>query len=251
MNIRPLKISIITISFKSEITITKTIDSVLSQTYSNIEYIIVDGASTDKTLEIIRSYEKKFLEKKIVYKWISEQDEGISDAFNKGIKLATGELIGIVNSDDWLEPDALETIVHNLDNKHSIYCGKLRMYDKYFTLLNTRKSRPYLLSLGMYINHPTVFVKSDVYLKNKFDIDLGIAMDYDFILKSRKAGFKIKNIDKVISNMQLGGISCNIEKMRPEEKLVMKRNLPLYLYLIARSKLHFEEFILKIWRKVR
>ncbi|OGS71671.1 MAG: hypothetical protein A3F91_12455 [Flavobacteria bacterium RIFCSPLOWO2_12_FULL_35_11] len=236
-------ISIITISFNSEKSIEKTIKSVLSQSYPNIEYIIVDGLSTDKTTEIVSSYINVFKEKGFVFKYISESDKGISDAFNKGINLANGKLVGIINSDDWFEKDAVETIVQNLDNNYNIYCGSLNLYDSNLNYLSTRKSRPYLLPLGMYVMHPTVFVERKIYASNMFDTSLKIAMDYDVLLQFRKRGFKIKNIDKVISNMQIGGISWNIEKMRYEEKIVMKRNLSLPFYLLARVKFYAEKLL--------
>lgn len=243
-----IKITIITPCFNSAKTLKQTIDSVLSQKYKNVEYIIIDGASEDTSLDIIRAYEKDFKENGFTYKWISEPDEGISDAFNKGVNLASGDLIGILNSDDWFEPDALKTIIKYYNDKHSIYCGNLRIYNINSHYLKTRKSRPFLLLVGMYINHPTVFVKREVYLKNKFNTDLKIAMDYEFLLKARKEGFKIMQIDKVISNMRQGGISWDMEKMRAEEKSVMKNNLPLHLYVIARIKLHIEEFVIKFLR---
>lgn len=96
-----LKVSMITICYNAEKTIAKTIESVLSQDYENLEYIIVDGGSKDHTVDIIKSYENKKIH------WISEKDNGISDAFNKGIKMATGDLIGLINADDYLFPHAL------------------------------------------------------------------------------------------------------------------------------------------------
>lgn len=240
--------SIITISYNSEKSIEQTIKSVLNQSYSNIEYIIVDGLSTDKTMDIVTSYIDVFKEKGFIFKYISEPDKGISDAFNKGINLANGKLVGIINSDDWYEPNAVETIVGNIGNNFSIYCGCLNLYDSNLNYLKTRKSRPGLLPLGMYVMHPTVFVKREIYENNLFDTSLKIAMDYDVLLKFRKRGFKIKNIDKVISNMRLGGISWDIDRMRYEEKTVMKRNLNTALYMLASLKLYIERKVLLVFR---
>ena len=108
-----MKISIITVCYNSEKTIKNTIDSVLSQTYKNYEYIIIDGKSTDNTVNLIKKYQKKFDNK---LKYISEKDNGIYDAMNKGVLRAIGGIIGIVNSDDWLEPKALD-IVAEIANK--------------------------------------------------------------------------------------------------------------------------------------
>jgi glycosyltransferase involved in cell wall biosynthesis len=246
--INPL-VSVITVVYNGDLYLDLAIRSVLAQTYNNLEYLIIDGGSTDTSIDKIKSYEKQFHDKKIDYKWISEPDKGISDAFNKGIRLASGELIGIINSDDWLEPDAVENIVQSLDNKYSIYCGTLKIYDTKLNLLKIRKSRPSLLPLGMYVNHPTVFVKKEVYLNNKYDTDLKISMDYDILLRFQKKGYKIKAIDKQISNMRGGGISWNIEKMRAEQKLVMKRNMSLISYFIARIKLNAEEIAVPLFKR--
>lgn len=100
-----LKVSLITICYNAEKTIAKTIESVLSQDYENLEYIIVDGGSKDHTIDIIKSYENEKI------RWISEKDNGISDAFNKGIKMATGDFIGLINADDYLLPHAIANLI--------------------------------------------------------------------------------------------------------------------------------------------
>src|SRR5574344_2512884 len=106
---KPL-ITIITVCYNSEKTIERTIKSVVNQTYKNIEYIFIDGASSDKTLDIIKKYMKEYS----FIKLISEKDNGIYDAMNKGISLSTGSIIGMINSDDYYELDAVESIVNNI-----------------------------------------------------------------------------------------------------------------------------------------
>ena len=115
--------SIITVCYNSEKTIRRTIESVLNQTCQDYEYIIVDGKSTDKTLDIVKEYEARFADK---LKYISEPDTGIYNAMNKGIALSDGSIIGIVNSDDWLQPDALEIVkgyADKMDDTHFIISG--------------------------------------------------------------------------------------------------------------------------------
>ena len=120
------KVSIITVCYNSSMTIRRTFDSVLNQTYADIEYIVVDGASTDGTIEIIKEYEPLFEGRMC---WISEKDNGIYDAMNKGISMAEGELIGIINSDDYYEPDAVECMVNAMTNdKYQILYGSMRTW---------------------------------------------------------------------------------------------------------------------------
>lgn len=127
-----VKVSVITPCFNSEKTIQKTLESVLNQTYNNYEYIIIDGKSTDKTLQIIEKYKPLFGEKIQVY---SEPDKGIYDAMNKGIMKASGDIIGIVNSDDYYELDALENMVNEVPD------------DKYFILYGFQRCIPILFSV--------------------------------------------------------------------------------------------------------
>ena len=116
--------SIITICYNSGKTVERTLKSVLGQSFKNFEYIIVDGGSNDDTLDIVRKYEPLFQGR---LKWKSEPDKGIYDAMNKGIVRVSGDIIGIVNSDDWLEPDALEKVhnafIYNNCDTNTLYCG--------------------------------------------------------------------------------------------------------------------------------
>lgn len=175
---------------------------------------------------------KKFLEKGFKFKFISEPDRGISDAFNKGTALATGDLVGIINSDDWLENDALKVIAKNYDSNYSLYCGDLKLWEK-GKLIAQRRSRPYMLWLGMYVMHPTVFVKRDVYDKYRFDLNHKIAMDFDFLTRvTKNKKYRIKYIPETLANMETGGASSNVIEMLKEEKKVIKENSSNFQFLL-------------------
>lgn len=202
---RPL-VTIITVCLNSEVTLEKTITSVLSQTYDNIEYLILDGGSTDSTLEIIRKHENR------ITKWISEPDEGISDAFNKGITLANGEYIQLVNSDDWLCPDQIEIAVEGIEKTGVDFVfGNLVFYDTDNTMLfkqvgdpNYQKKIHYKLPA---MNHPTLFTRSSSYAKNGVYKKYKMAMDYEWYLRAHTNGLKGSYIENLNGNMSLGGIS--------------------------------------------
>lgn len=214
-NEKPL-VSIITVCYNSEKYIRDTIESVLNQTYDNIEYIIVDGESTDNTLDIIQDYEPKF--NGSMY-WISEPDNGIYDAMNKGIDMANGEIIGIINSDDWYEKNAVEFVVNkylitDLDDKF-IFHGNMNKYDseknKLFTSFRNNKFIENKIEYGMPVNHPSVFVSEKIYKKiGNFNTKFKIAGDYDFIYRCYNHGIEFVYINKILCNMRLGGISDNL-----------------------------------------
>lgn len=199
MNTGPL-VSIITIVFNGEKHLQQTINSVASQTYSKIEYIIVDGGSTDNTLNIIRLNENH------ITKWISEKDRGISDAFNKGIGMCTGDIIGIVNSDDWLETDAIHNVVSNINDSDIVY-GEVQFWFK-DKMQNATKSNHKNLRLGMTLAHPACFVRRELYdMYGGFDENYKVAMDYDLMLRFLHKGVKFSRISKVLTNMRTEGVS--------------------------------------------
>lgn len=233
-----VKVSIITVSFNSERTIRRTIESVLSQTYSNIEYIVVDGKSSDHTVEIIKEYEKSFEGR---MKWVSEPDQGIYDAMNKGIMMATGELVGIINSDDYYELDAVEKMVNALENKkYMILYGFLRKWknQEVFSIsIRTHKD----LRNGM-ISHPTCFVTMAVYREvSLYDTQYSSVADYDFMLKmfSKKEVY-FKPVYQLIANFEMGGMSSTreawleLERMKKNHGLISPRQ---YRSIIIKDKL--------------
>ena len=203
-NKKPL-ISIITVVFNGEKYLEQTIRSVLDQTYKNIEYIIIDGGSTDKTLDIIKKHEQN------INFWISEADKGIYDAMNKGITKAKGEYIGLINSDDFYEPDAVKIIVDqiNLHSETDIFFGNMYMINQH---LKKKQIQTYKkgkkLEKAFSIWHPTVFVKKQLYDDHgKFDLSYKIAADYELILRFYKKDCVFHYINKAISNFREGGIS--------------------------------------------
>jgi len=200
-----IKISIITVVFNGKTHMEQTIKSVLSQTYSNIEYIIIDGGSTDGTIDIIKQYEDK-----LAY-WVSEPDRGISDAFNKGIAKATGEIVGILNADDWYEVDTVEKVVANI-NKGDVLHGVMQYWEGDEKLHKTYPDDT-LLPKEMTINHPTVFVKRWVYEKyGVFKLDYRYAMDYELMLRFFVNGVKFYALNDVLTNMRYEGVSDKMWK---------------------------------------
>lgn len=208
-----MKISIITVCYNSSKTISKTIKSILNQINKNLEYLIIDGASKDNTIEIAESYRKQFEEKGFNYIIKSEPDKGIYDAMNKGIKLATGEIIGILNSDDYYSSDnVLEEVVNCFEQykTDSVYGNLLYVKDgKPYRYWNSGKSKSF--RRGWMPPHPVFFVKKAVYENyGLFRLDCGINADYEIMLRFLEVN-KISTVwmNKICTCMEAGGTSNN------------------------------------------
>lgn len=212
------KVSIVTVCYNAATTIEDTIQSVINQTYPNIEYIIVDGGSTDGTLDIIKKYEKH------IAKWVSEPDEGIYDAMNKGIKMSTGEIIGIINADDWYEQDIIKEIINTFldDINIDLIFGDLRVCDFQKNIILMKLGNLIQKRLKDALWHPTMFVKKEVYNRyGLYDIRFSFIADYDFMCRIASSINK-KYLPKVISYMRTGGISDTKPFRRSIEYLIVR-----------------------------
>ena len=210
---KPL-ITLVTVVYNGEATLEQTIQSVVNQTYDNVEYIIIDGASTDTTLDIIKKYEDK-----IDY-WQSEPDKGIYDAMNKGIIHATGEYIALLNSGDWYEKETVETIVNKirLNQNADIYYGMMRICSEDRKFLWVYGYTHTYLEKAM-ISHPTSFVKKSLYDKYHYSLDYKSAADYDLFLTFLQNNCTFCFIEKILANYILGGMSDSF-KGKKETSLV-------------------------------
>lgn len=201
-----MKISLITVCFNSEDTIKDTLNSVLKQTYTNYEYLIIDGKSSDHTLDIVREYEKKFNGK---LRYISEKDKGLYDAMNKGIKMASGDVIGIINSDDVIaHKRVFERVINNIKNADGVYSNLLMLDENLNKPYRLFKSRKVSRHFGWHMPHPTLYLKKNIYEKyGLFNIDYRICADMDLMLRLIKNNTKLKYVDDYFAYMRSGGKS--------------------------------------------
>lgn len=229
--------SIITVCYNSEKTIERTIKSVLEQSCQDYEYILVDGASTDHTLEIIRRYEPLFKGK---MKVISEPDNGIYDAMNKGIYLAQGELIGLLNSDDYYEHDALEKIRKAYTHyEYSIIYGAVRAVQDGREVMVYIKNHEFI-EQDM-ITHPSCFITKKTYDKfGVYSLKYPYSADYEFMLRIRKEKeIQYIKIYDIITNFSSGGVSDGVKAYRDTMKLLHEYQL------ISNKRYSFE--MMKSW----
>lgn len=211
-----MKFSVVTVSYNSAETIEDTIISVLAQNGVDFEYIIIDGGSKDGTLEIVNKYKDK------IAKIVSESDKGIYDAMNKGVKMATGDIVGILNSDDFYKDTAvLSSISELFDKTGADACyGNIEYVDridknKMVRFWRAGEYKSEKLKAGWIMPHPALFVKKEVYNKyGLFNLDFKIAADYELMLRFLLKGIKVGYINKTLVSMREGGFSGQSYKQR-------------------------------------
>lgn len=217
-------ISVVTVCFNAARTIRRTIDSVLAQTVSGVEYLVVDGGSTDGTMAILESYGTRL-------KFVSEPDKGIYDAMNKGVALARGGWIHLLNADDWYaSPDALAHAVPHLDPGRTNYFDLLRVYEDGSTVLQGRDVKRWMLYISAFLPHPSLIVSREQYDRvGVFDTNLRIAADHDFILRLTRR-YPINHVPLLLTCMDQGGVSAtDLKRSMNEFAMVTRRNgLPTY-----------------------
>lgn len=199
-------VTIITVAFNSEKTIARAMESVLNQTYENIEYIVIDGASQDKTVEVARSFQSAFDAREgRSLTVISEQDKGMYDALNKGAALAHGELVGQINTDDWYELDAVETMVRLYEQeRYDAAWGSIRIKKPSGDMIKHAKIGKLWTTTGWC--HPAMFSRRETLLAFPYPLE-SMYDDFDYITAVYQAGKKVITYDKVISNFSFGGMS--------------------------------------------
>lgn len=239
------KISVITVVYNSKAYLEQAMLSVLNQGYDNLEYIIIDGGSTDGSLEVIRQYANR-----LAY-WVSEKDKGISDAFNKGIAQATGDWIGILNADDFYQPDTLATVAqidqvegNEVDVIHGNQQYWVKNADGQWVKDYVFTARQELLPKEMTLNHPTTFVRRQVYEQfGMFRTDLRYAMDYELLLRFYLKGARFYYHNAVLANMRYDGASDQNWPKAYHESYISKIDngipksvaYPYYLKMLART----------------
>ena len=248
-----MKVSIITVCYNSENTIEHSINSVLAQDYPHIEYIIIDGNSRDNTKSIIDKYKDK------IARFVSEKDEGIYDAMNKGISMATGDVIGILNSDDFYKDNTVISKVVNLfvvQNPNAVY-GDLVYVAKENTQKIVRYWKAGEYKEGMFLQgwmppHPAFFVKRNIYQEyGGFNTQLKSAADYELMLRFiHKEKIKVSYLPEVLIKMRAGGESnvslVNRIRANQEDHLAWKLNglkpgkLTLLLKPLSKIKQFFQ-----------
>ncbi len=242
-------VSIVTPCFNAAETIRRALESVLGQSYLRIEVIVIDGGSTDGTLDILREYEGR------LGHWVSEPDRGIAHAFNKGVSVAQGALIGILNADDWLEPDAVAAVidVHRTDPEAVVH-GDLRYWlSGKRSMIAPRRAR---IAMDRLPYHPATFVPAAIYqCHGLFDETFRYAMDTDFLVRLFLEKVHFAYAPQVLANMRRGGVSTRIVAAPYKERYAIYRragmhplhNKMLYGFFVGRMWLRFllEKYLLR------
>ncbi|WP_256009588.1 glycosyltransferase family 2 protein [Desertivirga xinjiangensis] len=221
-----MKISIVTVTFNAESFLRDCISSVMQQSYPNLEYIIVDGRSTDNTINIIKSYEHQ------INRFLSESDQGMYDALNKGINMATGDIVGLLNADDFFaSPDVVSSIAEKISKTDAdVLYGDLWYVDQQNTDRPLRKwrSKPYkhgMFQWGWMPAHPTFYAKRELFEKyGNYRLDLGSACDYELMIRFMHK-YKLKSVylPKLMVKMRAGGMSnSSLENRRKANEADLK-----------------------------
>lgn len=210
-------VTILTVSYNAEATIARTMESVLKQTYGEIEYIIIDGASKDKTVEVARKYQSIFDNtpgRSLTI--ISEPDKGMYDGLNKGAQMAHGELVGQINADDWYESDAVETMVDLYQKENfDVAWGSIRIKKKSGDMLKRAHIGKLWTTSGWC--HPGMFSRREILIQFPYALE-SMYDDFDYITAVHQAGKKIVTTDKIVSNFTFGNGGQSTKKSLQEVK---------------------------------
>lgn len=248
-----MKISIVTATYNSGATLRDTLESVLAQTYDDYEHIIVDGGSTDGTLDIIREYEPRYRGR---LRWISESDRGIYDAMNKGIGMASGQVVGLLNSDDfYTTDDVLATVAANIGDVDAVYADvhyvrpdDLNRVVRHYSSSSFRRWK---MRLGFMPAHPSFYCRRSVYARfGMFNLDFKIAADFEQLLRLIFVNqITTKYIHKTFVTMRTGGASTSGLK---SHRQIFRDHMKAYKIngVYSNCLLESLRYICRIWEKL-
>ena len=232
-----MKITVVTVCYQAENTIEETIQSVLSQEYQDMEYLIIDGKSTDRTMEIVRQHADDSR-----MRVISEKDTGLYNAMNKGSKEANGEYIIFLNSGDFFADKRVLTDMAPYLTKDIVFGNVIRRF-KDREILEKYPGKQvvlWLLLQGKMMSHQVIFTKTSVMRRYGFDETYRITADYDFLVRARHDKCSMQYVDRTVSIVEncegISSVSANLEQMRKEDDQSLKRNFPGYYYLLKPVK---------------
>ena len=254
-----MKISVITPTLNREHYLRDVMDSVLWQDYSNLEYIVVDGGSTDGTLKLLEEYKEKFNQAGKTMHYISEKDNGLYDSMNKGVRMASGDVVGILNDDDFFNySDCISKIADSFSNKDteavyadSYYVNESNIF-KPVRCYNNRHFTPKRLLYGYIPDHETFYMKKDYYDKYGYiNTDYNLGGDMEFILRMvYVCGVKAEYIDKVLITNRIGGVSTSgglkmyFKRIDYHMEIFSRKNIKTYRYRL------WLRYVLRVWNKI-
>lgn len=217
-----MKISVVTVVYNGENSIERTINSVLNQEEADIEYIVVDGASTDSTMDIVQKY------KRDISHIVSEPDRGIYDAMNKGLKLANGDIVTFLNSDDWYEVNVLKFIADAFENRDiDILCANARMIGEYGSWIRKAELNRKNIIRQLPTSHQAIFATRRWFEKiGGFNTKYIVSADYEWVTRSITGGCRIEMLPVLVVNFLLGGMSSKFAEINREEI----RNIAMQYY---------------------
>lgn len=240
---RPL-VSVITVVKNGALHLEQTIESVLGQRYPALEYLVIDGRSTDGTIEILQRHEGGPLT------WTTREDQGMYFAMNEGIRRARGELVGLIHSDDWYEPGAIELAATAFEEsgRSAIVYGLTRYYDD--RGLDMILSYDHSRLPSRMINHPSCFVPKAVYERlGGFDTSYRVAADYEFLLRAYRAGVPFRHVERILANFRHGGFSSRNHSGADVLRAQYRHGyLTRVQYLIARTTRAAQETLARVVR---
>ena len=239
--------SIVTVVYNASGTIARTIESTLNQSFPVYEYIIIDGNSNDDSLQIINRYKDLFTDKNIRFIVVSENDNGIYDAMNKGILLSTGDWIGILNADDYYDSNTLSYVQNHIisDNCDLVY-GNMNIIENGNIKELTPKNDLNILYSSMSLFHPSIFIKKSIYDRyGLYSLEFKLSSDWDLVLRLFHNNVKFSFLNKTLSNFTSGGAGSGFRLIHYKERLKIRHKF----FRLTSLYYDFKDFIILIFHK--